>query len=41
MIVKETIKEDADKAHAVAKADGTYEKNTNPVIKEDDYNDRG
>lgn len=34
--VKENIKEDAEKAHAVAKADGTYDKNTNPVIKEEE-----
>ena len=33
--VKENIEDDAEKAKAIAKADGTYEKNTNPVIKEE------
>ena len=33
--VKETAQEEAYKAHAVAKADGTYEKNTNPVKPEE------
>ena len=33
--VKENIKDDADKAKAIAKADGTYEKNTNPPQPED------
>ena len=35
--VKENIKDDAKKAHEMAKADGTYEKNTNPVIKEEEH----
>ena len=35
--VDEGIEEDAKKAHAVAKADGTYEKNTNPEKEVIDY----